>query len=100
MLTFALIRRLDGSQHEDDVAVMRNRGKYRSFYLEEQVEEPRFPKGRSRCPAYLNPVRTNIGPIAEVSGKRAVCRSLPRRSLAVSQPRLGGGSGRERARKA
>jgi hypothetical protein len=44
MLTFALIRLLDGSQHADDVEVMRNRGKYRSFYLEEQAEDPRFPK--------------------------------------------------------
>jgi hypothetical protein len=44
MLTFALIRVIDGSQHAEDIEIMRNRGKYRSFYLEEQTEEPRLPK--------------------------------------------------------
>lgn len=44
MLSFALIRLIDKSQHVDDIEVMRNRRKYRSFYLEEQTEEPAFPK--------------------------------------------------------
>ena len=44
LLTFAHVRLVDGSQHEEDIDIMRNRAKYRSFYLEEQREEPRFPK--------------------------------------------------------
>lgn len=42
MLTFAMIRLLDGSQHAENVEVMRNRRKYRSFYLEEQTQAPAF----------------------------------------------------------
>ena len=44
MLTFAFVRLFDESHHAADIEAVRNRGKYRSFYLEEQLGDLPFPR--------------------------------------------------------
>jgi hypothetical protein len=59
MLTYALIRVVDRSRHAEDIEVMRDRRKYRSFYLEQREADPPIPK------AYVDFARlTSIAPPA------------------------------------